>query len=121
MGKVLIVYATKTGNTREIAEFVAEGVRFTGNQAVVREVTEIEFPGDLETCDALIIGSPTYSIQMMEEIKTLLDAAADLNLAGKKGGAFGAYGWSGEAPGLIYNFMKDHYCPVKYPFNRNVF
>jgi menaquinone-dependent protoporphyrinogen IX oxidase len=35
MPKVLIAYATRTGQTQNIAELIAEGVRFTGVEAKV--------------------------------------------------------------------------------------
>jgi flavorubredoxin len=33
--------------------------------------------------------------------------AEKANLEGKVGGSFGAFGWSGEAPGRIYETMKN--------------
>ena len=35
MAKVLVVYATRTSSTRDIADLVAEGIRFSGNEAVI--------------------------------------------------------------------------------------
>ena len=40
-------------------------------------------------------------------MKTLLFLAAKLDLKGKVGGAFGAFGWSGEAPDRIYDTMQN--------------
>ena len=37
----------------------------------------------------------------------MLKLAKEANLKGKVGGAFGAYGWSGEAPEKIYAIMKN--------------
>ena len=37
----------------------------------------------------------------------MLKLAQEANLKGKVGGAFGAYGWSGEAPEKIYAIMKN--------------
>jgi flavorubredoxin len=42
---------------------------------------------------------------MMESMKTLLFLAEKAGLEGVTGGAFGAFGWSGEAPERIYNTM----------------
>ena len=42
---------------------------------------------------------------MMQAMKTLLFLAEKADLEGKAGGAFGAFGWSGEAPVRIYNTM----------------
>jgi flavorubredoxin len=106
MSKVLIVYATRAGETRKIADLVAEGVRFTGAEAKTMAVTEVRKETDLEGYDALLFGSATYHGDMMQAMKTVLFLAEKANLEGKVGGAFGAFGWSGEAPGRIFETMK---------------
>ena len=60
MARVLVVYATRTNSTREIAELVAEGIRFSGNEAVVVDVKEIKSAADLEGYDGYAFGCPTY-------------------------------------------------------------
>ena len=42
----------------------------------------------------------------MEGMKKLLFLAEKAGLQGKVGGAFGAFGWSGEAPDRIFDTMK---------------
>ena len=44
---------------------------------------------------------------MMDRMKTMLFLAERAELAGKVGGAFGAYGWSGEAAERIFDTMKN--------------
>jgi flavorubredoxin len=44
---------------------------------------------------------------MMQSMKTFLFLAEKAELAGRVGGAFGAFGWSGEAPERIYDTMKN--------------
>ena len=107
MGSILIVYSSRTGNTKAIGELIAEGVRFTGNQAKLVDVKEIKKEADLEGCDGLILGSGTYHGEMMQSMKTLLFLAEKANLEGKAGGSFGAFEWSGEAPDRIYDTMKN--------------
>ncbi len=107
MAKVLVVYATRTGSTKEIADLVAEGIRFTGVEAVVVEVKEIKSEADLEGYDGYVFGSPTYHGEMLQSMKTMLFLAEKANLAGKVGGAFGAHGWSTEAQDRVYNTMKE--------------
>jgi flavorubredoxin len=106
MPKALIVYATRKGSTKSIAELIAEGTRFEGGEAKVANVTEIKKEADLESYDAYVFGSATYHGQMMQPMKTMLFLAEKADLEGKVGGSFGAYGWSGEAPGRIYDTMK---------------
>ena len=107
MAKVLIVYATRSGDTAEIARLVAEGIRFTGAEAKTANVTDIKKETDLEGYDGYLFGSATYHGDMMQSMKTMLFLAEKANLEGKVGGAFGAFGWSGEAPDRIFNTMKN--------------
>ncbi len=106
MAKALVVYATRTEKTKEIGELVAEGMRFSGVEVDVLPARDIKKKGDLEGYDALVFGSATYHGEMMQAMKTMLFLAEQPNLKGKVGGAFGAYGWSGEAPDRIYETMK---------------
>jgi flavorubredoxin len=107
MAKALIVYATRTGETKNIGELIAEGIRFTGAEATVANVTGIKKEADLEGYDAYVFGSATYHGQMMQGMKTMLFLTEKVNLEGKVGGSFGAFGWSGEAPGRIFDTMTN--------------
>lgn len=107
MATALIVFATRAGQTQNIADLIAEGMRFTGMDAKVVHATQLTKQEDLEGYDAYVLGSATYHGEMMQAMKTLLFLAAKLNLEGKAGGSFGAFGWSGEAPDRIYNTMEN--------------
>ena len=107
MGKALVVYASRTGQTQNIADLIAEGVRFSGATAEVVNVNQIKKGQDLEGFDAYVFGSATYHGDMMQPMKQLLFLCEKVSLEGKAGGAFGAYGWSGEAPDRIYATMKN--------------
>ncbi len=105
--KALVVYATRTGSTRTIAELIGEGIRFGGADAEVKSVSDIKNESDLMGYDAYVFGSPTYHGDMMQSMKTLLFLAEKAGLSGKAGGAFGAFGWSGEAPQRIFETMRN--------------
>lgn len=107
MAKVLIVYATRTGETERIAELIAEGIRMSGHEAELAKVTQIKKEDDLKGFDAVVFGSPTYHGEMVQGMKTLLFMAEKAELTGKVGGAFGSFGWSGEAPDRIFETMKN--------------
>lgn len=106
MAKVLIVYATRTGETQNIAELIGEGIRFAGHEASVVSVKEIKNEADLEGYDGYVFGSATYHGEMLQGMKNFLFLAEKAHLAGKVGGAFGSFGWSGEANDRIFNTMK---------------
>ena len=106
MSKALIVYATRTGETQKIAELIAEGIRFSGHEAEVLEAKNIKNEADLEGFDDYVFGSSTYHGEMLQAMKTFLFIAEKANLEGKPGGAFGSFGWSGEANDRIFDTMK---------------
>lgn len=107
MPKALIVYSTRTGDTRKIGELIAEGLRFSAVEVTMADAKTIKSENQLEGYDAVILGSSTYHGEMMNSMKTLLFLAGKAELAGITGASFGAFGWSGEAPERIYNTMKN--------------
>ncbi|MBW2575764.1 MAG: FprA family A-type flavoprotein [Deltaproteobacteria bacterium] len=107
MAKALIVCATRTGETMKIGELIAEGIRFSDHEANVVKVNDIKKEADLQGYDALVFGSATYHGSMIQGMKTMLFLAEKAGLEGKTGGAFGAFGWSGEAPDRIFDTMKN--------------
>ncbi|MCD4675612.1 MAG: nitric oxide synthase [Desulfobacula sp.] len=109
MGKVLIVYASRSDETKSIAELIAEGVRISGHDVDVKKTSQIKGEDDLKGYDGYAFGSATYHGEMITSMKQILFIAERAELNGKPGGAFGAYGWSGEAPGRIFETMENVY------------
>jgi flavodoxin len=107
MKKVLIAYDSRTGKTQQMAEYIAEGVRISGNEAGVRKITAIKNEKELQGYDGYIFGSPTYHRDMIGSMKTFLFLVQKAGLAGKTGGAFGSYTHSGDAPKLIFDTMEN--------------
>jgi flavorubredoxin len=101
MARALVLYTTKTGNTRSIAESLAEGLREVGIDVTVTDANEVTGESDMAGYDAYLLGSPTYHHEMTDVMQRMLVYAERANLQGKIGGVFGAYGWSGEAPNKI--------------------
>ena len=107
MGKILIVFATRSDETKGIANLIGEGIRMAGHEADVKKINEIKNEEDLNGYDGYVFGSATYHGEMITSMKQLLFIAERAELKGKPGGAFGAYGWSGEAPGRIFDTMAN--------------
>ena len=105
MKKALVAYATRTGKTEEMANYIAEGIRFSGNDAEVKKISEIKDEEDLAGYDGYVFGCPTYHRDMTGGMKTFLFQAEKANLIGKMGGAFGSYTHSGESAPMIFDTM----------------
>ena len=109
MPKILVLYYSRTGNTEKMANSVAEGTRNAGNTEV-----DLEYhvdADDLVSYDAIIIGVATYHHDMPMDVKRLFEEAAErgISLKDKTGAAFGSYGWSGEAPKMVLEIMKNKF------------
>lgn len=105
MGKVLIVYTSRSNETKGIAELIGEGVRLSGHEVSIKQAGEIKTEADLNGYDAYAFGSPTYHAEMVTTMKQMLFIAQRADLKDKPGGSFGAYGWSGEAAKRIFDTM----------------
>ncbi|NWG10398.1 FprA family A-type flavoprotein [Candidatus Bathyarchaeota archaeon] len=109
MSKILVLYYSRTGNTEKMAKAVEEGAKTI--QSVEVELEYHVLPEMLSNFDAIAIGVPTYHHDMTIDIKNLFEEAAikNINLRDKIGAAFGSYGWSGEAPRLTLEIMKNKF------------
>lgn len=106
--KVAILYASAYGNTKRMAESIAEGVSKHADVAVI-DLAEAGAGGTrdaLESSKAALFGSCTINGDALEPIWAALSLYALVNRRGKIGGAFGSYGWSGEAVGMIEERLK---------------
>jgi flavodoxin len=106
MKKVLVAYVSRTGKTQKMAEYIAEGIRFSGNEAELKKINEIKNEKDLQDYDGYVFGCPTYHRDMTAGMKTFLFIAEKLNLVGKMGGAFGSYTHSGESAPMVFDTMQ---------------
>ena len=89
MANGLVIYYSRSGNTKEMAEIIAESMDESGLPTKCKKVTDTTVD-DLVDADAIVIGSPTYYGHMAAQIATLLDASVNKHgkLDGKIGAAF---------------------------------
>ncbi len=89
MAKVLVCYYSRTGNTEEMAEKIAEVMKGEGLDVDLAKVEDTKVD-ELLNYDCLIFGSPTYYGSMAWPMKKLLDESVKFHgrLKGKIGGAF---------------------------------
>jgi len=91
---VLILYYSKSGNTRRLAEAVAEGVvQVDGVEAVLRNTEKVS-RDDFVNCDGLIVGSPVYFGTMAAQLKKVIDDFIGVRkkMENKVGAAFSTAG-----------------------------
>ena len=75
MKKVIVAYFSVTGTTETMAEYIAEGKCISGQDAIVKKISDIKNPDDLIGYDGYIFGSPTHFRDIPEPMKAFLTMA----------------------------------------------
>jgi NAD(P)H dehydrogenase (quinone) len=92
--KVLVMYYSRTGNTKKLAEAIARGVEeVEAIQPVVKPISEVTKEDFLES-DGIIAGSPVYFGTMAAQLKAIFDNFVEVRgqMSGKIGAAFATGG-----------------------------
>jgi NAD(P)H dehydrogenase (quinone) len=89
MPKGLVIYYTRSGNTKMMAQTIAESMDAAGLPTRCKSVADVSVD-DLLEADAIAVGSPTYYGRMCAAIAQLFDESVSKHgkLDGKVGMAF---------------------------------
>jgi flavodoxin short chain len=105
MPKVVVVYLSTSGNTKAMADAIAEGIESRNVEAQVMNFHEARIE-EIKSADAVAIGSSTFYYKMLPPMEKFIDSLSKASVKGKIGASFGSYGWSGEAPIMIAEKMR---------------
>jgi len=89
MAKGIVVYYSRSGNTKEMAEAITQAMNDAGLSTECKPVDKVR-ADDLPGYEAVVIGSPCYYGQMAAPVKQLVDDLVSRHgqLNGKVGAAF---------------------------------
>jgi NAD(P)H dehydrogenase (quinone) len=89
MAKGLVIYYSKSGNTKAMANVIAESMETSGLPTKCRSVSDVKVD-DLLDVDAIVVGSPTYYGRAAAPVAQLFDESVSKHgkLDGKIGAAF---------------------------------
>ncbi len=89
MAKAIVIYYSRSGNTKEMAQIIANAIKEADVQVDCKSVNDVKAE-DLLDYDAIVVGSPTYYGHMAGPIKQLFDDTVSFHgkLDGKVGAAF---------------------------------
>lgn len=89
MANGIVIYYSRTGNTKEMAEIISKAMNDADLQTDCKPVSDVK-ANDLLGYDAIVIGSPTYYGNMAAPVKEMIDEAVTFHgkLDGRIGGAF---------------------------------
>jgi flavorubredoxin len=108
---ILITYISAYGFTKKMAEQIAGGIVESGEiKVTLRDIENIPM-GELESevvlCDGILVGSPTINQNTLLPVYKLFSVINPLRDKSKPAGSFGSYGWSGEAPKIIIDNLRN--------------
>lgn len=107
--RVFIPYVSAYGFTKQIAESIAVGIAEAGNiQTELCDIQDKDFhflDHKIACSNGLVVGSPTINQNILPQIYQLFASINPIRDRGKAFAAFGSFGWSGEAVGIIENAL----------------
>ncbi len=110
MEKAVVVYDSMWGVTEKMAAtisdaFMAKGIPVKRMSLKADHISDVM--AEILEAKYIAIGSPTLNNGIMPTVGSLLTYIKGLNPTGRIGLGFGSYGWSGQSPGIITDFMKE--------------
>ncbi|UFJ39269.1 flavodoxin [Brevibacillus humidisoli] len=116
MAKIVLVYASMTGNTEEIADAVAEGIQETGVSVDIRQVLDVN-AAELAEYEAILLGAYTWGDgELPDEFLDFYDDLDQLDLSDKKGAVFGScdssYPHYGAAVDILTEKLRERGCDI---------
>jgi len=91
MAKVIVVYESKYGNTKLVAESIIDGMRqVSGTETTLTELKDIDL-NQLANFDVILAGSPNHIGSATRSIRKFIDNLGKLNLGGKLAAVFDTY------------------------------
>jgi len=91
LAKVIVVYESKYGNTKLVAEKITEGIKEIKEiETVLSEAKKVDL-NQIANYDAILIGSPNHIGGPTRGIKKFIDKLGKLNLGEKQFAVFDTY------------------------------
>ncbi len=90
MAKVLIAYASMSGNTEDIADLINKTLTSLQHDVDIKEIDQIDAE-DMLSYDGILLGAYTWGDgELPYETEDFYEEIADVDLTNKKVGAFGS-------------------------------
>ncbi|MDH5450650.1 MAG: flavodoxin family protein [Candidatus Bathyarchaeota archaeon] len=91
LAKVIVVYESKYGNTKRVAETIIAGMNEIEEvEAVLKEPKHVD-PTEVLDYDLILIGSPNHVGGPTRGVKKFIDKLGKIELEGKMGAVFDTY------------------------------
>ncbi|MFO7803944.1 MAG: FprA family A-type flavoprotein [Desulfovermiculus sp.] len=108
--KAVIVYDSMWKSTATMADSLAAGLSAEDIEVKLMSMKSLhhsDVMGEAWDAGAVLVGSPTHNNGVLPLVADMLTYMQGLRPQNKIGFAFGSYGWSGEAPKKISQWLED--------------
>jgi len=108
--KAVVPFGTMWRSTEAMARHIGEGIASTGATAKIMSMDAAhrsDVAYEILDAGALVVGSSTLNNNMLPGMADIMTYLRGLRPANLMGTAFGSFGWSGEAPGQLFDIMKE--------------
>lgn len=104
--QITIIYDSMWNATRRMAECITEGITSNNKDVIVKIINSGKTDKNDVIVEAfkskiILLGSSTINNGILASTASILEMIKGFKFKGKKGAAFGSYGWSGESIKLI--------------------
>jgi len=106
----LVIFDSMWHSTEYMAHSITEGFTKRGTKVMLFDLKENELSDivtEVLTAKYLVIGSPTLNNNILPNVAALLTYLRGLQPKGKKGFAFGSYGWGGQSVGIVHQALEE--------------
>ncbi|MBU3170818.1 anaerobic nitric oxide reductase flavorubredoxin [Clostridium estertheticum] len=109
--QVTIIYDTMWNATRTMAEAISNGIKEVNKDVTIKIYNSSnndknDIVTEVFKSKMVLVGSSTINKGVLSSTAAILEMIKGLGFKGKKGAAFGSYGWSGESVKLITEELK---------------
>lgn len=104
----VIIYNSMWGATHKMAEFIAKGLGMAGVEYKIFNTATADrndILAEVFKSKGVILGSSTVNNGLLTSLMPVIEDLIGLKFINKVGAAFGSYGWSGESPKLLSEYL----------------
>lgn len=105
---VVIIYNSMWGATHKIAEFIGKGIGAAGVTYKIFNISTADRNdvfAEIFKAKGILLGSSTVNNGLLTSIMPVIEDLMGLKFVNRVGAAFGSYGWSGESPKLLSEYL----------------
>ncbi len=108
--KAVVIYDTMWGSTAKMARAIGEALAAGGASVRLMSMNvchRSDVVTELLDAGALVVGSPTMNNNVFPSVADVMTYIKGLRPCNLVAGAFGSYGWSGEAPKHLHAMLEE--------------